>query len=98
MRSTKTTSPSRPRLNASSKYLIHTRRIADNQKKELRNETHEGLDGRVWGHWSVRGDAFCEPALSLPSRGGRAARGFTGDELGDRNAKDQQYTDSRAAD
>ena len=22
----------------------------------------EGLDGRVWGHWSVRGGAFCEPA------------------------------------
>ncbi len=34
---------------------VHTRR-------RIEKRYREGLDGRVWGHWSVRGGAFCEPA------------------------------------
>lgn len=32
-------------------------------RERIEKRGREGLDGRVWGHWIVRGDAFCEPTV-----------------------------------
>ena len=49
-------------------YLIHTTGYDPIPEEGIEKRDREGLDGRVWGHWYVRGGAFC---ISLPSGTGR---------------------------
>ena len=52
----------------------------------IEKRDREGLDGRVWGHWIVRGGAFCKPAKheaggredSMVTNGDRKTQQFIG--------------------